>query len=132
MSSFPTEQDMIDIHAKVADLVGCSPELADPDMLRAVILGVRLSRRGGEVHRGPFERAAALVLEIVERQPFAEANAATALAGALLYLSRHGRRIEFGKGQAASLMEGARNGSLDEQALAALLRLRVVRDPAAA
>ena len=67
MSSFPTEQDMIDIHAKVADLVGCSPELADPDMLRAVILGVRLSRRGGEVHRGPFERAAALVELVGER-----------------------------------------------------------------
>ena len=125
MSSFPSEQEMIRVHDKVAETVGCEPELRDPEMLRAVMLGIRLSRRGGEVHRGPFERAAALILEILERRPFGTANAATALAGALLYLSRHGRNVQLAPGQAVSLIEDSRKGTLDETLLAASLRLRV-------
>jgi prophage maintenance system killer protein len=124
MSSFPTEEEMILMNEEIADLLGTEAGLANPEMLRAVLLGVRLSRRGVEAHRGPFERAAALILELFESSPFRSANHATALAGALLYLERHGFKVEMGPGQASAFVEAAASGNMPETRLAALLRLR--------
>ena len=124
MSAFPSEKEMARINEAVAALHGLEPGIADPEMLRAIMLGIRLSRRGDEARRGHFERAAALVLEILGGEPFVTANAGTALAGALLYLERRTSPVELEPGQAREIVEGVRAGTMDEARLASLLRLR--------
>jgi prophage maintenance system killer protein len=124
LSSFPTEIEMGRVHDAVARLLGREPRVENPEMLRAILLGIRLSRRRDEARRGRYERAAALFLEIVRGAPFGVVNTATALAGALLYLERHGARIRLGEGHAAQIVNGVRDGTMDEARLASLLRLR--------
>jgi prophage maintenance system killer protein len=124
VSALPTDEEMVLLQERIAGRLGCRPGIRDADLLRAVLLGVRLSRRGREVHRGAYERAAAMMQQLVIGGPFVSANEATALAGALLYLSRHGWNIDLGPGQAASIIEGLRNETLDEKRLASLFRLR--------
>ena len=125
MSRFPSESDLLRVHARVAMLLGQTEGLENPRMLRAIILGVRMGRSEKGVRADAFSRAAALLHQIVSLRPFVAANGATALAAALLYLSRHGHHAEFGEGQAVSLVHGVREGTMDQDRIASMFRVMV-------
>ena len=127
MIRFPTAQEVGRLNERLAAAAGRETGLRDGDLLRAVLLGARISRSGSEAHEvSTFQRAADLFHHLVTARPFVGLNAATGLGVALLYLSRHGHEIELAKGQAAALVDGARSGSMDLGRVASLLELRTV------
>jgi prophage maintenance system killer protein len=125
MIRFPTQSEVSRLHDRLAAVVGGESGVSDGELLRAVLLGARISRSGSEAHAiSTFRRAADLLRHIVTARPFKGLNGATGLAVALLYLERHGHEIVLAKGQAGALVEGARTGSMDAGRVAALFELR--------
>lgn len=129
MSVFPSETEILRLNGRVADFLAQPPGVRDVKMLRAILLGVRISRSADGPRADVFHRAAAMLHQVVSLRPFKAANGATALAAALLYLNRHGFGIAVGKGQAATLVKGVADGTLDATRIAAMFRLMVGKAP---
>ena len=125
MIRFPTASEVGRLHDRLVGVVGGEAGVRDEELLRAVLLGARISRSGSEAHAiSTFRRAADLFHHIVTARPFNSLNGATGLAVALLYLTRHGHEIALAKGQAAALVDGVRTGSMDTGRVASLFELR--------
>jgi len=129
VSVFPTENEILRLNGRVADLLVKPQGVKDPQMLRAILLGVRISRSANGPRSDIFFRAAALIHQMVQLEPFVAANGATAIGASLLYLSRHGFRVSFSRGQAAAMMLGVRDGSLDQDRIAATFRAMAGKAP---
>ena len=124
-SRFPTPEEIVVLNRVVTERLGLEAGDVDVTMIRAILLGVRIARRGKEVHTDRTLRAAVLLREIVKTRPFAAGNSATALAAAALYLERHGGVLEISPEQAADLVAHIRDGSDDQDATARKVEARV-------
>jgi len=130
LSVFPTESELLRLNGRVADLLVKPSGVKDRQMLRAILLGVRISRSANGPRADVFYRSASLVHQMVQLEPFVAANSATAIGAALLYLSRHGFQVAFTRGQAAELVAGVRDGSMDPDVISDLFRTMAGKVPA--
>jgi len=111
LSRFPTPEEIVVLNRVVSERLEVPPGEVDVTMIRAILLGVRIARRGREIYTDRTLRAAVLLREIVKTKPFATGNAATALAAAALYLDRHGGVLDLPLETARDLVARIRDGS---------------------
>lgn len=89
-TQFLSYEEVIALHAHLAEVYGGKQALRDEALLRAALALPKATTDGRMLHSGPFEQAASYIYHLVQNQPFVEGNKRVAFAAALYFLELNG------------------------------------------
>ena len=117
--------EVIEMHRRLIELFGGSPELRDAGLLQSALAMPASTFAGNYLHPTLAEMGAAYLFHIACNHPFVDGNKRTAWVAARLFLRRNGRKLAFDEGEAVAFMRALAAGELSEEELAAWFRGRI-------
>ena len=113
-----TAQQLLFLHARLAAETGGSFELRDVNVLRSAWERPLYDLDRYALYPYPFLKAAALMVSLIDAEPFAAGNRRTGFAAAVLFLQINGIRVRTSPEEAVRVTLGIECGELTVAAVA--------------
>jgi death-on-curing protein len=107
-----TAQQLLFLHARLAAEIGGSDELRDVDVLRSAWARPLYDLDRYALYPNPFLKAAALMVSLINAEPFAAGNRRTGFAAAVIFLELNGIKVRANQEDVVLAARGAANGEL--------------------
>ena len=117
-----TLAEVLDLHRRVVELAGGAQSLRDLGALQSAVAQPRSAFDGSDLYASLEEKAAALMLSLVQNHPFADGNKRVGHAAAEAFLMLNGYELVTSVDAAEALVVGLASGKVARPELVAWVK----------